>query len=38
MAAQLELGLDGFTVNAVANCHIPGRVELLGNTLSALIS
>lgn len=38
MAAQLDLGLDGFTVNAVANCHIPGRVQLLGETLAALIS
>jgi F420-dependent oxidoreductase-like protein len=37
MAGQLELGLDGFTVNAVANCHVPGRVELLGQTLADLI-
>lgn len=38
MAAQLALGLDGFTVNAVANGHIEGRVQLLGETLAPLIS
>ena len=37
MAAQLALGLDGFTVNAVANGHIEGRVQLLGETLAQLI-
>ena len=37
MAAQLALGLDGFTVNAVANGHIEGRVQLLGETLAPLI-
>ncbi|MEY2974302.1 MAG: hypothetical protein RIR49_722 [Actinomycetota bacterium] len=37
MAAQLALGLDGFTVNAVANGHVPGRVQLLGETLAPLI-
>ena len=38
MAAQLALGLDGFTVNAVANGHIEGRVQLLGETLAPLIA
>jgi alkanesulfonate monooxygenase SsuD/methylene tetrahydromethanopterin reductase-like flavin-dependent oxidoreductase (luciferase family) len=32
-----ELGIDGFTVNMVANGHIPDRVELLGQTLSKLL-
>lgn len=31
-------GLDGFTVNMIPNGFIEGRVELLGNTLSPLIS
>ena len=30
---RLALGVDGFTVNAVANGHIEGRVSLLGETL-----
>lgn len=38
MSAQLALGLDGFTVNAVANCHVPGRVQLLGETLASVIA
>ncbi|MDA2944526.1 MAG: LLM class F420-dependent oxidoreductase [Actinomycetota bacterium] len=38
MATQIAMGLDGFTVNAVANCHIPGRVQLLGETLTPLIA
>jgi F420-dependent oxidoreductase-like protein len=33
----LGLGVDGFTVNAVANGHIPGRVALLGETLSKVV-
>ena len=33
----LALGIDGFTVNAVANGHVPGRVSLLGETLSAVV-
>ena len=37
LAADLALGVDGFTVNAPANGHVPGRVELLGQTVSALI-
>ncbi len=33
----LTLGIDGFTVNAVANGHVPGRVSLLGETLSKVV-
>lgn len=33
----LALGIDGFTVNAVANGHVPGRVALLGETLSKVV-
>lgn len=33
----LALGLDGFTVNAPANGHIPGRVTLLGETLAPIV-
>ena len=36
-AAQLQPGIDGFTVNMPANGYIEGRVELLGQTLSPLI-
>ncbi len=35
---QLALGVDGFTVSAPANGHVPGRVELLGQTLSTLVA
>ncbi|MFP5321236.1 MAG: LLM class F420-dependent oxidoreductase [Acidimicrobiia bacterium] len=34
----LALGVDGFTVNAVANGHVPGRVSLLGETLSEVVA
>ncbi|MGB8361031.1 MAG: LLM class F420-dependent oxidoreductase [Acidimicrobiia bacterium] len=37
LAADLALGVDGFTINTPANAHVPGRVELLGQTVSALI-
>ncbi|MGV9711256.1 LLM class F420-dependent oxidoreductase [Gordonia sp. NPDC003424] len=30
-------GLNGFTVNAPANGHVPGRVSLLGETLSTVM-
>ena len=30
-------GVDGFTVNAPANGHIPGRVALLGETLAPIV-
>jgi F420-dependent oxidoreductase-like protein len=36
-AADLALGVDGFTVNMPANGYIPERVELLGATLAPLI-
>jgi alkanesulfonate monooxygenase SsuD/methylene tetrahydromethanopterin reductase-like flavin-dependent oxidoreductase (luciferase family) len=31
-------GIDGFTVNAPANCHIEGRVALLGNALARAVN
>jgi F420-dependent oxidoreductase-like protein len=34
----LALGVDGFTVNAVANGHVPGRVSLLGETLAKVVA
>ncbi|GAA3714684.1 LLM class F420-dependent oxidoreductase [Gordonia hankookensis] len=34
----LATGVDGITVNAPANGHVPGRVSLLGSTLAPLIS
>jgi F420-dependent oxidoreductase-like protein len=34
----MTLGIDGFTVNSVANGHVPGRVALLGETLSKVVS
>ncbi|MDY6808666.1 MAG: LLM class F420-dependent oxidoreductase [Actinomycetota bacterium] len=37
-AELLTTGVDGFTVNAPANGHIPGRVSLLGQTLAPLIA
>ncbi len=37
-AALLATGIDGFTVNAPANGHLPERVELLGATLAPLLT
>jgi F420-dependent oxidoreductase-like protein len=37
-AAQLQPGVDGFTINMPANGHVEGRVELLGQTLAPLIT
>jgi alkanesulfonate monooxygenase SsuD/methylene tetrahydromethanopterin reductase-like flavin-dependent oxidoreductase (luciferase family) len=37
-AARRIDGVDGFTVSAPANCHIEGRVSLLGEVLSKLIA
>ncbi|MXP22174.1 TIGR03560 family F420-dependent LLM class oxidoreductase [Gordonia sp. HNM0687] len=37
-AELLTTGVDGFTVNAPANGHIPGRVSVLGQTLAPLIA
>ena len=34
---RLIEGLDGFAVNAPANCHVEGRVGLLGEVLSKVI-
>ena len=36
-ARRLALGVDGFTVNAVANGHVPERVSLLGETLRKVV-
>ncbi|NDK89381.1 LLM class F420-dependent oxidoreductase [Gordonia desulfuricans] len=36
-AELLAAGVDGVTVNAPANGHVPGRVTLLGETLSAVV-
>lgn len=36
-ADLLDSGIDGVTVNAPANGHLPGRVQLLGETLAPLI-
>lgn len=33
----MELGVDGFTVNSIANGHVPGRVTLLGETLGKVV-
>lgn len=38
LAKELELGIDGFTINMPANGHIPGRVALLGETASAIVT
>jgi F420-dependent oxidoreductase-like protein len=35
---RLATGVDGFTVSAPANGHVPGRVELLGQTLSKVVA
>ena len=37
-ADLLQPGIDGFTINMPANGHVEGRVALLGDTLSPLIS
>jgi F420-dependent oxidoreductase-like protein len=37
LAAVLETGVDGFTMNLPANGHDPDRVELLGQTASKLV-
>ncbi len=37
LAADLALGIDGFTLNLPLNGHIPGRVELLGRTASKAV-
>ncbi|MBA3289197.1 MAG: LLM class F420-dependent oxidoreductase [Acidimicrobiia bacterium] len=37
LTADLALGVDGFTINAPANGHVPGRVDLLGQTASKVV-
>jgi hypothetical protein len=37
LAADLALGVDGFTMNAPANGFIPGRVALLGETAAKVV-
>ena len=37
LAADLALGVDGFTINAPVNGHIEGRVELLGQTAAKVV-
>lgn len=36
-ADLMQTGIDGVTVNAPANGHIPGRVRLLGETLTPVV-
>lgn len=36
-AGRLIEGVDGFTVNVPANCHIEGRVALLGEVLAKVV-
>jgi hypothetical protein len=36
-ANRLIDGVNGFTVNAPANCHIEGRVALLGEVLAKVV-
>lgn len=37
-STYLTHGIDGFTVSAIANGHVEGRVALLGETLSKVIA
>ena len=37
LTSIMDLGLDGITASLPANGHIPGRVELLGRTASAVL-
>jgi F420-dependent oxidoreductase-like protein len=37
LAADLALGVDGFTLNLPANGHVPGRVALLGETVAKVV-
>ena len=36
LAADLARGVDGFTINAPLNGHVPGRVALLGETAATV--
>ncbi len=37
LQADLAMGVDGFTINAPANGHIPGRVSLLGEIAAKVV-
>jgi F420-dependent oxidoreductase-like protein len=37
LAEDRAHGIDGWTINAPANAHVPGRVALLGETVSKLL-
>ncbi len=37
LAATMSTGLDGLTINAIVNGHIPGRVSLLGQVADAAL-
>jgi F420-dependent oxidoreductase-like protein len=37
LAADLATGVDGFTINAPANGHVPGRVAHLGESAAAVL-
>jgi F420-dependent oxidoreductase-like protein len=37
LTADLSMGVDGFTLNAPANGHVPGRVTLLGETAAKIV-
>jgi F420-dependent oxidoreductase-like protein len=38
LASDLVDGVDGYTVNAFANGHLPGRVSLIGEVLSKVVA
>jgi F420-dependent oxidoreductase-like protein len=38
LAADLALGVDGFTINLPANGHVPGRVTLLGEVAAKIVA
>jgi alkanesulfonate monooxygenase SsuD/methylene tetrahydromethanopterin reductase-like flavin-dependent oxidoreductase (luciferase family) len=38
LASVLDLGVDGFTCNMMANGHDPDRVALLGETAAKLVT
>ncbi len=38
LATDLSTGVDGLTINAPANGHIPGRVALLGETAAKVVA
>ncbi|MDQ2649601.1 MAG: LLM class F420-dependent oxidoreductase [Actinomycetota bacterium] len=37
LTSDLALGVDGFTINAAANGHVAGRVQLLGETAAKVV-